>query len=493
MAVSIVVGGQAGDEAKGIEVQRLSREAAMVFRFGGAHNAGHTCVVRRNGQDEALRLHLFGSATANEGVEIGIGPGTVVYPVAFMCEALEIQRMGIAVLPRTTVDQRCGIMMPWHILFDSLQETLRSKNGAKKIGTTGSGVGPAHEDITGRYALKMYDLQHPERYRELLAAEVRRNQMRLDSFGLEATMLRDVIEAITETTVNRNQSVLTANLINADQLDLNRLFRISGKTLCFDFEALEQFLQPYIEFILDHKLLGDLSQKIEEHLANGDHIIAEGSQGLLLDNLFGTGPYVTSGRTLAGAACCGAGFGPMDVEEVRVIFKAVFSRVGEGPLPTKIDGGEIVRVLQGDGSKIDDERGATSGRVRDIGVLDAVVARRACQTNGANTISLTKLDKVHGRELTRIAVAYIIDGQRHEMFPADYALMEHPEREVIYQDFQPWDADITGCRDWDDLPPKAQDFVLRFEQLVNENRLGHRHVKVDRIGTGPGLDDVIVR
>jgi adenylosuccinate synthase len=175
-----------------------------------------------------------------------------------------------------------------------------------------------------------------------------------------------------------------------------------------------------------------------------------------------------------------------------VVLKALMSRVGNGPFPTQLST-ELAAQFQGDPAapKIDDERGASTGRTRNVGYPDMVVTRTACQLNGATHLSLTKFDKLSLLPELKMATAWLIGGQRYTTVPPIPALMEDPGLQVEYVECKPWPHDLSQVRHWDDLPQVARDFVQTFERLLNEG--SSRPVQIDRLGVGPGLDDVIIR
>jgi adenylosuccinate synthase len=187
---------------------------------------------------------------------------------------------------------------------------------------------------------------------------------------------------------------------------------------------------------------------------------------------------VTSSNCVAGAACAGAGIGPTAIDRVLGITKAYTTRVGGGPFPTEETGelGEKLRTL---GS----EFGATTGRARRCGWLDAVMLREAATVNGFTQLAVNKLDVLSGMPELRVATAYKIKGKVTEEFPMTLAEIE--QAEPIYETLAGWPEDISGVRKYSDLPDATRRYVERIETLVN--------VPVEILSVGPGRDETITR
>ncbi|MGZ4586119.1 MAG: adenylosuccinate synthetase, partial [Mycobacterium sp.] len=201
-------------------------------------------------------------------------------------------------------------------------------------------------------------------------------------------------------------------------------------------------------------------------------------QGTLLDVDHGTYPYVTSSNPTAGGAAVGSGIGPTRITTVLGILKAYTTRVGSGPFPTELfDGnGEYL-------SKTGGEFGVTTGRRRRCGWFDAVIARYATRVNGITDYFLTKLDVLSSLETVPICVGYRIDGERTNDMPMTQS--DLASAEPIYEELPGWWEDISHAREFDDLPAKARDYVLRLEDLAGAH--------VSCIGVGPGREQTIVR
>ena len=158
MAKNIVVlGTQWGDEGKGKVVDLLTDRAKYVVRYQGGHNAGHTLVI----DGEKTVLHLIPSGILRENVTCIIGNGVVLSPEALMTEVSMLEERGVPVRERLKISEACPLILPYHVALDVAREKAR---GAKAIGTTGRGIGPAYEDKVSRRGLRVADAMDPMRF-----------------------------------------------------------------------------------------------------------------------------------------------------------------------------------------------------------------------------------------------------------------------------------------------------------------------------------------
>ena len=342
--VDICVGIQWGDEGKGRVVDLLARDYAIVARFGGGDNAGHSIEVG----DTKLALHIVPSGVLVEGTKLLIGAGTVVSMRGLADELDTLAKLGIDV-SRILISTRAHVVFPYHATLDKLLERQR---GGAAIGTTGRGIGPAYVDRVGRLGITFGDLAKPEG----LASKIR-------------------------------QAMLARAPLLADAEDVPREEDVVAEALAY-----AQRIVPHV--VDDVALLHDA-------FARGERVLAEGAQGTMLDVTYGTYPFVTSSHTVAGGACTGLGIGPTTVGRVLGVAKAYCTRVGGGPFPSELldERGERLRA-QGR------EFGVTTGRPRRCGWYDAVAARYAAQLNGLDAVVITKLDVLSGFERVGIVTGY---------------------------------------------------------------------------------------
>lgn len=396
-----VIGAQWGDEGKGKIVDLVAPRFSIVARYAGGHNAGHTVYV--GGRKTILRL--IPSGILHPGVTCIIGNGVVVDLQALFDEVEELGRAGVHVDGRLLVSDRAHVILPHHRDLDRLSEAER---GARKIGTTSRGIGPAYEDKIARRGIRMCDL--------------------LDTPAVE-DHVRRVVDA-------RNR------LAGDDTLQ--------WRDVASHLSVLAARVQPW---------LADVSVVLAQAMADGRAVLFEGAQGTMLDIDHGTYPYVTSSSATAGGVCTGLGVGPRSVHAVMGIVKAYTTRVGEGPLPTELLGaeGEDLRARG-------QEFGAVTGRPRRCGWFDAVVVRHAVRVNGIDGLALTKLDVLDGLERVPVCNAYRVGGRVVTEFPADVRHLESCEPVL---DWMPgWAQPTRGARRVEDLPAEARAYIARIETLT---------------------------
>jgi adenylosuccinate synthase len=424
MPAIVVIGAQWGDEGKGKATDLLGERVQWVVRYQGGNNAGHT-VVLPDGQDFAL--HLIPSGIITPGVKNVIGNGVVVDPGVLLEELAGLEERGVDT-SGLLVSADAHLLMPYHVAIDKVTERYLGK---AKIGTTGRGIGPAYQDKVARVGVRVQDL-------------------------LDEKILRQKVEAALDI---KNQ--ILVKVYNRRALDPGQ---VADSVLAHG----EQFAHR----IADTRLL--LNQALER----GETVLLEGSQGTLLDVDHGTYPFVTSSNPTAGGACAGSGIGPTRIDRVVGILKAYTTRVGSGPFPTELNDemGERLRKTGG-------EVGVTTGRPRRTGWFDAVIARYAARVNGITDYFLTKLDVLSGLDTVPVCVAYEVDGRRVDDMPMTQTDLHHAI--PVYEDLPGWWEDLSECRTFADLPPRAQDYVRRLEDLSG--------ARISAIGVGPRRDQTIVR
>jgi adenylosuccinate synthase len=351
-----VLGAQWGDEGKGKVVDLLTPHFAVVARYQGGHNAGHTVYAGTT----KIILCLLPSGILHSHVTCAIGNGVVIDPHALFTEIDELGRLGYDVANRLLISERAHLILPYHRELDLLSEARR---GERKIGTTSRGIGPAYEDKIGRRGIRVCDL--------------------FDRAGLEQE-IRENVQA-------RNR------LIKESTLDWRPLF---DQMLDYGDR-----MRPWVT---------DISVFLAKTSAAGRPILFEGAQGTLLDIDHGTYPFVTSSNSTIGGVCTGLGVSPKMIHGVLGVVKAYATRVGEGPMPTELLGASGDRLR--DSGK---EFGSVTGRPRRCGWYDAVVARYAARINGLDSVALTKLDVLDGLEEIKVCTGYRYGNDVIGEWPAD--------------------------------------------------------------------------
>jgi adenylosuccinate synthase len=398
----VVVGAQWGDEGKGKLVDVLAERADWVVRYQGGANAGHTVHIG----DTSFVLHQIPSGILHPGVRCAIGNGVVLDPDTLFHEIDELVQDGVDVEGRLYVSERAHLVLPYHKLVDA------ESAASKAIGTTGRGIGPAYEDKVARRGVRVLDLRHPARMRELVEAGAAHADGQLARFGTERRA--DVEETVAL------------------------------------LERLAPRLLPLAE---------DVGLSIHRAIKGDAAVLLEGAQGSLLDIDHGTYPYVTSSSTTSGGAAIGVGIAPTEIDAVLGVVKAYTTRVGNGPLPTEMKGelGEEVR-------RLGNEFGATTGRARRCGWFDAVVVRFAQRVNGLTGLAVTKLDVLDTLDKVALCTGYEVDGQIYEEFPGDVDALERAVPR--YEWFEGWRRPTSGARRLEDLPNEARRYLDRIEALV---------------------------
>lgn len=402
MPATVIVGLQWGDEGKGKTTDFLAEQVAMVVRYQGGDNAGHTVVLG----GEVFKLHLVPSGVLYPHITSVIGPGVVVNPATLITELDELAARGVAV-DKVRVSRAAHVIMPYHVALDRASE---ARLGAAKVGTTGRGIGPAYADRAARIGLRMEDLLDPDVVRRKLERILpEKNALLAGVYGLEPCAAEPLVE-----------------------------------------EA-----RAWGERLRDH--LVDATWLVQDALRRGDHVLLEGAQGTLLDLDHGSYPYVTSSSPVAGGACTGGGIGPLQVDEVIGVMKAYCTRVGSGPFPTELED-RLGEWIASRGHEV----GTTTGRRRRVGWFDAVSLRYAVAVNSVTSIMLNKLDILSGIEEIRLCVAYEIDGRRVEAWPSSAELLARAR--PIYETFPGWEEEIHDVRSLGDLPENARRYVAALEE-----------------------------
>jgi adenylosuccinate synthase len=424
MANVVVVGTQWGDEGKGKIVDLLTRYADCIVRFQGGNNAGHTLVV----DGRQFIFHLIPSGILYEEKQCFIGNGVVLDPAVLLDEMEELAANGLPVTPaRLMISENSHLIMPYHKSLDCNSEAALKQG--RKIGTTGRGIGPCYGDKILRKGIKLGDLLDEDLFREKLRDNLEEKDEILKKFGAEPASFEEIYRT---------------------------------------YRGFAEQLAPYI---------GNVSVALDRARRAGQHILFEGAQGTQLDIDHGTYPFVTSSNTVAGNACTGSGFGPSHIDGVIGILKAYTTRVGEGPFPSELFDATGDTLQQRGG-----EFGATTGRKRRCGWLDAVVAREAVRLNGITGLAITKLDVLSGQPLLKIGNAYAEGEIRHEAMPGNIRSVQRLQ--PLYEEVPGWTEELRHIRNVDELPAKARAYVRRIEELTETPAI--------ILSVGPGREETLL-
>ncbi|UYO35661.1 adenylosuccinate synthase [Bacillus zhangzhouensis] len=404
MSSVVVVGTQWGDEGKGKITDFLSENAEVIARYQGGNNAGHT--IKFDGV--TYKLHLIPSGIFYKEKTCVIGNGMVVDPKALVTELAYLHDRNVST-DNLRISNRAHVILPYHLKLDEVEE---ERKGANKIGTTKKGIGPAYMDKAARIGIRVADLLDREVFEEKLARNLEeKNRLLEKMYDTEGFKIEDILD---------------------------------------EYYEYGQQVKKYVV---------DTSVVLNDALDEGRRVLFEGAQGVMLDIDQGTYPFVTSSNPVAGGVTIGSGVGPTKIQHVVGVSKAYTTRVGDGPFPTELHDeiGDQIR-------EVGREYGTTTGRPRRVGWFDSVVVRHARRVSGITDLSLNSIDVLTGIEKLKICVAYKLNGEITEEFPA--SLNELAKCEPVYEEMPGWTEDITGVKNLSELPANARHYLERISQLT---------------------------
>lgn len=417
----VVIGSQWGDEGKGKITDFFACHADMVVRYQGGNNAGHTVVFDGHKYSlQSIPSGIFNPRTLNI-----MGNGMVVNPESVVSELEKLHAQGITDY-QLKISDRAAVVMPYHSALDGAYETLK---GGKQIGTTKKGIGPAYADKYSRIGIRMGDLLDKKYFAERLqdALEIKNRELRM--LGLEEFDFGKVYDRYCEL---------------ADRL---------APMIC------------------------DTSDIINRYLREDKKILFEGAQGMMLCIDHGTYPFVTSSTPSSASVPVGAGIAPQWIDNVVGVAKAYCTRVGEGPFPTELHDERAVEIRERG-----HEYGTVTGRPRRIGWFDAVVARYTGRLAGITNWALMLFDVLSGLDKVGICVGYDCDGEILQSPPSTISRLSRCRPVLIELDG--WKEDITGIRNFDDLPEAAKNYVRKIEEITE--------IPVGMISVGPDRNQTII-
>ncbi|MCU0311993.1 MAG: adenylosuccinate synthase [Acidimicrobiales bacterium] len=405
MPATVVVGTQWGDEGKGKFTDLVAKEMALVVRYQGGHNAGHTIVV----DGESFALQLVPSGILYDHIVPVIGNGVVVDPRVLIAELDVLAAKGVDT-SRLRISGNAHLILPYHQELDKLTERHLGRN---KVGTTKRGIGPAYADKATRVGLRVQDLLDPKIFREKLDA------------------------------VLKEKNAVLAKVFNQLPLSADDIADVY-------LGQCAPRLAP---------MIADTVNLVHESLDAGQEVLLEGAQATFLDLDHGTYPFVTSSNPVAGGACTGAGVGPRHIDRVIGIAKAYVTRVGAGPFPTELHD-EVGELLVDRGH----EYGTNTGRRRRTGWFDAVMLRHAVRLNSLSDLAVTKLDVLDTLDTVKVCVAYEVDGERVEHLPYHQSVLH--KATPVYAELPGWTTDLSSVTRRDQLPGEALDYMIFLQEQV---------------------------
>jgi len=457
----VLIGLQYGDEGKARVLDKIIGDSQIVARFNGGANAGHTLEVG----ETKIALHQIPSGIFYENVKLYIGSGCVVNPKKTVEEIRDIMGKNIDISNRLYISGNCSLVCPYHLILDSLY--------GKSIGTTGNGIGPAYSD----------------------------QALRAEGLNIKNIKIGDFLS-----NSERFEKVVMKNLESV--FLKHSLTGINKKKLMNEFLENTINLRDYV--CKDPLFLENLVNK-------GENVFFEGANSIMLDPVSGVVPYVTSSRTLSGAAYVGGDLGVKHHDKVIGVCKAIMSRVGNGPFITEFGGkksedycsekGGYAYVSEVEAEKYDankllkskdlfelgcalrmkgGEYGATTKRPRRMGMLDLVMLRQNSKLNSVDELYINKVDCLRDFSETSligipVVTSYILDGNEIDYLPTSEEECRRVEPVVEY--VSAFDEDISKIRKYDQLPRQVKSFVGLIEFYVG--------IPVCGIGVGPERDQFV--
>ena len=424
--VTAVVGANWGDEGKGKITYTLADQADVVVRFQGGANAGHT-IVNEYGK---FALHTLPSGAFHKGVTNVMGSGVAFDIEKFLKEIDDVVEKGVPT-PSILISDRAQVMMPYHVLFDTLEE---ARLAGKSFGSTKSGIAPFYSDKYSKIGWQLHEFYQDD---EILMEKINR--------------VADIKDA------------LLVNLYHTDPIDRVGLLNW--------IKTQRERVKPFI---------GDVSVFLNQAIKEGKNILMEGQLGTMKDPDNGIYPMVTSSSPLAGFASVSCGIAPYEIKKIVVVSKAYSSAVGAGEFISEIFGDEAVLLRNhgGDGG----EYGATTGRPRRVGWYDCVASKFGCRVQGATDVAFTVVDDLGYLDEIPVCVGYDYKGEILKEFPVTSILKDC---KPVYKVFKGWKCDIRGIKNYEDLPQLCREYIEFIEQEIG--------FPITIVSNGPAREDIIYR
>ncbi len=423
--VRAIVGANWGDEGKGKITDMLAETSDIVVRFQGGANAGHT-IINNYGR---FSLHLMPSGVFYNHTTSVLGNGVALDIEKFCAELKSIVDAGVPT-PKILVSNRAQVMMPYHVLFDTLEE---ARLAGKSYGSTKSGIAPFFSDKYAKIGLQVNELFDEE-------------------------VLQDRLHKVVEI-----KNAILRELYHAPEINYDELLE--------EMHRQRDMIAPYV---------ADTSKFLREALKEGKTVLLEGQLGTMKDPDHGIYPMVTSSSTLAAYGAVGAGIPPYEIKDIVAVTKAYSSAVGAGDFVSEIFGDEADELRRRGGDK--GEFGATTGRPRRVGWYDAVASKYGCQLQSATEVALTVLDVLGYLKEIKVCVGYEIDGKVTTDFPVTPLLNK---AKPVYETLPGWNCDIRGIKNYDELPENCKNYIDFIEK--------HIETPITMVSNGPERHEILKR
>ena len=423
--VRAIVGANWGDEGKGKITDMLAETSDIVVRFQGGANAGHT-IINNYGR---FSLHLMPSGVFYNHTTSVLGNGVALDIEKFCAELKSIVDAGVPT-PKILVSNRAQFMMPYHVLFDTLEE---ARLAGKSYGSTKSGIAPFFSDKYAKIGLQVNELFDEE-------------------------VLQDRLHKVIEI-----KNAILRELYHAPEINYDELLE--------EMHRQRDMIAPYV---------ADTSKFLREALKEGKTVLLEGQLGTMKDPDHGIYPMVTSSSTLAAYGAVGAGIPPYEIKDIVAVTKAYSSAVGAGDFVSELFGEEADELRRRGGDM--GEFGAPTGRPRRVGWYDAVASKYGCQLQSATEVALTVLDVLGYLKEIKVCVGYEIDGKVTTDFPVTPLLNK---AKPVYETLPGWNCDIRGIKNYDELPENCKNYIDFIEK--------HIETPITMVSNGPERHEILKR
>ena len=419
--INLVIGSQWGDEGKGKIIDVLAEKSDFVVRYHGGNNAGHTVIA--NGKK--YPFHLMPSGILHPK-SIGIIAGGTVLDLDVLISEIDIlEKDGYKLEGKLFISDKCHIVMPYHKALDEAYENARGKN---KLGTTKRGISQTYADKVSYNGIRLYELKNWEEFEKKFKFQCGVKNKILETFDVEKINITSEIKK---------------------------------------FKLLRKKLLPF---------LADTFAILQSAISHKQNILLEGAHGVMLDNDFGSYPYVTGSNVITGGVNTGTGIPAQKINDVWAVVKAYTSKVGEGPFVTELND-KTSEFIREKGA----EFGTTTGRPRRIGWLDLEAVKFAIDLTGTTKLAITKADVLSGIKELKVAIGYELDGKKIPHSSCGY--LELAKVTPIYKSFKGWEEDLRPTKKYEDLPKECKEYLKFIEDFLG--------VKIAIFSTGPAREELI--
>lgn len=434
MRIDVVVGSQYGDEGKGKVVNYLNEyfNYDYVFRVNASTNASH-CVT--NNENVYITKQLP-SIFFKKDTKLIVSPGAI----------LNLSKLKEEIFNRPDIEEikdNIKIASSIPLIIDPFIHKNKNCEYRKKIGSTNQGTGVAMVTRVTRCDIKLFDVENAARDKSKI--ENLEEKIRIACNNLKID--------VDECSINK----ISIDLIN----DFIEIEKKVGK-FCYDYT---QFLY-------------DLIKKDKKQL---QHILIEGCNGILLDNLHGVYPYTTSCSTSISSLLNSANLSPFDLSNIFVVMGAYTCCLNKRPFVTEMNSEDASKIYNNN-----PEVDYAEGMKRRVGWLDLVVLKKALLGHISCNLFINKLDVLQDFEELKICYAYKLkDGRIINILPDDISLIDGAK--PLYKTFKGF-GKIKYSNNTPIKTKEINDYVnFILDELNNDNI----SCDVYKLGFGPDSNNLI--